>query len=91
MELSRERRIDWARIISNLQTVGLSLRVIAETMGMSKTQLFAYMDEDCPSEPSYWSGNALLNLWCDRCGCTLLDVPIRHVQLSVSAMLKAMR
>lgn len=88
--LNRERRIDWARILVNLQATGLSLQQIADDIDCGRTTLLGYMNEDAPSEPQYWVGHSLLALWCVKCGTNLADVPIKRVQLSVSAMLKAM-
>lgn len=89
-QLSRERRIDWARIIENLNRAGMSLQDIAEWLEVGKSTLRGYTDPDIPSEPAYWVGHCLLLLWCERCGCRLEDVPTKRVQLSVSAMLKTM-
>lgn len=88
--LTRERRIDWARILANLQTVGMSLGEIADQLGVGKSTVNGYTNEDAPSEPAYWVGHRLVLLWADRCGCSVEDVPIKHVPLSVSAMLKSM-
>lgn len=89
--LSRERRIDWARILTNLRTAGMSLQQIADQVDCGRQTLDGYANEDCPSEPAYWVGHSLLALWCQRCGTALADVPLRTVSPSVSAMLKAMR
>lgn len=88
--LSRERRIDWARILANLQTAGMSLQEVADWLEVGKSTLRGYTDPDIPSEPAYWVGQRLLALWADKCGCRLDDVPTKRVQLSVSAMLKTM-
>lgn len=88
--LSRERRIDWARILANLQTAGMSMQQIANEIGVGKMTVYGYKNEDCPSEPAYWVGHCLVLLWCERCGCRIEDVPTKRVQLSVSAMLKTM-
>lgn len=89
-ELSRERRIDWARIIANLQTAGMSQRQICEALAISQGTLAGYLNDEAPSEPAYWLGHCMVLLWCDRCGTQLQDVPIRKVQLTVSAMLRSM-
>lgn len=90
MDLNRQRRIDWARIIANLQKIGMSAQEIADAVEVSKATVFSYIREDCPAEPAYYIGHSLVALWCVRTGCALADVPIREVPLSVSAMLKAM-
>ena len=89
-QLTRTRRIDWARIVQNLQRSGMSLQEIADQVDAGKTTIIGYLNEDCPSEPAYWVGHSLLALWCNRCGTLLSDAPIKAVPLSVSAMLKSM-
>lgn len=86
--LTRERRIDWARILANLQTVGMSMQQIADEIEVGKSTLYGYTNEDATSEPAYWVGHSLVALWCVRCGAKLQDVPIRVVPLSVAAMMK---
>lgn len=89
--LTRERRIDWARIIENLQKVGMSRTAIADEVGSTRSSLITYADEDQPSEPPYYVGHCLVALWAVRTGCQLSDVPTRMVQLSVSRILRAHR
>lgn len=88
--LTRTRRIDWARILANLQTAGMSMQQIADEIGVGKMTVYGYKNEDCPSEPAYWVGHCLIGLWAQKCGAKLQDVPITTVPLSVSAMLKTM-
>lgn len=90
VQLNRERRVDWARMLSNLQRTGMSLRKIADELGVGAETLRGYMSEDLPSEPGYWIGHRLISLWCARTGCSLEHVPVRTVQLTVSQMLKTM-
>lgn len=90
LTINRVRRIDWARIIANLQTAGMSLREVADAIDASKSSLFQYTNEDCPSEPAYYVGHSLVALWCTRCGTRLEDVPIKHVPESVSRMMRSM-
>ena len=75
LELSRERRIDWARIIANLRTAGMDMRDIAEKLDVGISTLKGYMNEDAPSEPAYWVGHGLIELWALRCSCPADDVP----------------
>lgn len=90
LQLNRERRIDWARILANLNTAGMTLQDIADWLEVGKSTLRGYANEDAPSEPAYWIGHCLVLLWAERCKCRVEDVPTKRVQLSVSAMLKAM-
>ncbi|MEL4181224.1 hypothetical protein [Roseateles sp. PN1] len=88
--LNRTRRIDWARILANLQTAGMSMQQIADAVECGKSTLYGYASEDLTAEPAYWIGHCLVALWATKCGASLQDVPIKKVQLSVSAMLKDM-
>lgn len=73
--LSRERRIDWARILANLQTAGMSLQEVADWLEVGKSTLRGYTDPDIPSEPAYWVGHCLVLLWCERCERKLEELP----------------
>lgn len=88
--LHKERRIDWPRMIRELQRDGMSLQEIADAIQMSRSALYGYLSDDCPSEPAYYVGHCIVGLWSGRLGRLLSDVPIREVQLSISAMLKAL-
>jgi hypothetical protein len=86
--LTRERRIDWPRIIENLRRVGMSHADIAEAVDVGTTTVVAYADDRC-IEPAFWTGSALLVLWSKRTGLPYTDAPTRIVTPSVSRVLKA--
>lgn len=86
--LSRERRIDWPRIIDNLRRLGMSHADIAEVIEVGSTTVSAYSDDRC-IEPAFWTGSALLVLWSQRTGLSYTDAPTRKVLPSVSRVLKA--
>lgn len=88
--LSRDRRIDWPRIIANLQKTGMSLQQIADAVEVGKRTIMDYAREDLPAEPAHWTGHCLVILWCDQCGTSMQDVPTRAVPPTVSQMLKDM-
>lgn len=88
--VSRSRRIDWARVIDNLQRQGMTIRQIAAAVDVGCSTVKDYCDDRC-IEPAFWTGSTLLQLWSERTGAHWMDAPIRTVQPSVSAMLKAMR
>lgn len=88
MQLTRERRIDWTRLIANLQRAGMSPQQIADWVGVGRKTITDYAREDIPAEPAYWVGHCLVVLWCERCGTHLEDVPIRTIAPSVAQVLK---
>lgn len=87
--VNRARRIDWARILSNLQAAGMSMQQIADEVDVAKSTLYGYSNADAPSEPSYWAGHCLLALWCVRCGALLKDAPMVKAHPSVSQMMRS--
>lgn len=86
--LTRDIRIDWARIVSNLRSKGMTVQQIADDVRVGYSTLYNYTSEDLPSEPPFWVGSALLVLWADRCGCSYTDAPTRRVLPSVSQVLR---
>lgn len=82
-------RVDWARVVANLQALGLSLQAIADWVGISRQTLSAYVMEDAPSEPQHVVGELILRLWFDVTGYSRADVPMRRRPLSVSEILRA--
>lgn len=86
--LTRETRIDWARIVANLRKSGLSVQDIADAVGVGYSTIYGYASEDIASEPPYWCGSALLVLWSQRLGCRWTDAPTRRVTPSVSQVLR---
>lgn len=85
--LTRERRIDWPRIIDNLRRMGMSHADIAASVDVGTTTVGAYADDRC-IEPAFWTGSALLVLWSERTGLSYTDAPTRVVTPSVSRVLK---
>jgi hypothetical protein len=51
--LSRTIRIDWSRVIANLQRSGMSVRQIADEVDASKSQIDLYGDEHGTTEPAH--------------------------------------
>jgi hypothetical protein len=86
--LSRTIRIDWPRIIGNLQRCGMSLQAVADAVDASKAQVVAYADENGTTEPAHWVGSALLVLWSAQTGLPYTDAPTRKVSPSVSQVLR---
>ena len=86
--ITREIRIDWPRVIANLQRCGMSVRQIADEIDVSKAQVSVYADENGTTEPAFWVGSALLVLWMAKTGLTHTDAPTRTVAPSVSQVLR---
>lgn len=86
--LTRQTRIDWPRIIANLQRCGMSLQVVADELDVSKSQVSMYANENGTTEPAFWVGSALLVLWSKRTGLSYTDAPTRVVLPSVSQVLR---
>lgn len=86
--LSRDIRIDWARIVANLRTRGMTVQQIADALRVGYSTVYGYTSEDLPSEPPFWVGSALLVLWAAKCDCSYTDAPTKRVQPSVSAVLR---
>ena len=87
--LSRTRRIDWARVVLNLQSQGMSLQQIADSIDAGKATVRGWTDEDLGAEPAFWVGSALILLWCEKTGLKWPDLPVRVVTPSVSQVLRA--
>ena len=86
--LTRTRRIDWPRVIQNLRTAGMSVQDIADAVDVSRSALQDYCD-DRNIEPAFWTGAAIIEVWCARTGLRWPDLPVRVVPLSVSAVLRS--
>jgi hypothetical protein len=87
--LTRTRRIDWPRVVNNLQRAGMSLQQIADEIEVSKSLVAGWVDEDSTGEPAFWTGAVLIEVWCKRTGLKWPDLPTRHVAPSVSQVLRA--
>ena len=87
--ITRHIRIDWPRIVANLQTKGMSLQQIADEIEVSKSLVAGWVDAEATGEPAFWTGAVLIELWCARTGLTWPDLPTRKVLPSVSAVLRA--
>lgn len=86
--VSATRRIDWARLVENLRQCGLSVRDIARALDVSPSSVQSYCDDRC-IEPAYWVGSSMLVLWSAKTGLPWMHAPVRTVQPTVSAVLRA--
>jgi hypothetical protein len=89
--LSRTRRIDWPRLVENLRRGGLSTQEIADRLDITRNALHNWAMPDACGEPAFWTGSALIVLWCERTGLKWTDVPTRTVAPSVSTVLRDSR
>lgn len=87
--LSRTRRIDWPRLVDNLRRLGMSVQEIADAIGVRRQAVDYWAGPESDGEPAFWTGSALLVLWCERTGLHWTDAPVRTVSLSVSASMRA--
>lgn len=68
------RRIDWFRVIVDLERSGMTQAEIGASIGRSSTQVFAY--KSIPNtEPPFHEAAMLLGLWDERCGANRPDGP----------------
>lgn len=84
--VSRSRRIDWPRMIGNLRQRGMSLAQIAAAVEVSKSSIINLATTE--ADPAYWTGSALLVLWCDRTGLDWIDAPLRTVTPTVAEVMR---
>lgn len=71
---TRPARVDWFRVIVNLERNGYPQREIAFLLGMSKSWVM-HLKDSPGAEPRFDDGNALLDLWCDAMDKPLGDAP----------------
>lgn len=71
---ARPARVDWFRVLVNLDREGYSERDIAALVGMSKGWV-EHLKKSPGAEPRLDDGMALLDLWCEAMDKALEDVP----------------
>lgn len=87
--VSRRRRVDWSRVIENLERSGITVQKIADHLDVHPNTVKQYRGE-MTAEPAFWTGTKLLMLWAQTLGVPWTDAPMRNVQPSVSEMLRSM-
>ena len=70
----RPARIDWFRVIVNLEREGYAIRDLAAQLEKSKGWV-EHLKNSPGAEPRFDDGNALLALWCEAMDKSLADVP----------------
>lgn len=77
---TRPHRVDWFRVIVNLERNGYPQREIAASIGMSKSWVMHIKDSP-GAEPRFDDGHALLDLWADAMDLPLSEVPREGVSV----------
>lgn len=67
------KRIDWFRVLVDLRSAGMSLRVITALTGMSKSTLLDLRNQE--ADPKTHAGEILVTLWARTTGRPAADVP----------------
>ncbi len=88
LTLSRTKRLDWPRMLANIRKQGMSLQQVADHIGVTREGLGNWTAEEAIGEPAFWTGAAMIELWCASTGLGWNDLPTRTVTLSVSAVLR---
>lgn len=70
----RPARIDWFRVIVNLEREGYAIRDLAFQLEKSKGWV-EHLKNSPGAEPRFDDGNALLDLWCEAMDLPLVDAP----------------
>lgn len=66
-------RVDWFRILIDLERAGLTQQEVADVTGIPRSTLKAYKDA---TEPSYFNGEVLISCWMRYTGRHRNDVPM---------------
>lgn len=77
----RPARVDWFRVIVNLERCGYTIRDVAEQVGMSKGWV-EHLKNSPGAEPRYDDGNILLDLWCDAMDKPLCEAPQEGITIA---------
>jgi hypothetical protein len=70
----RPARVDWFRVIVNLERQGYSIRDLAFLVERGKGWI-EHLKNSPGAEPRYDDGSVLLDLWCEAMDKPLTDVP----------------
>lgn len=68
-------RVDWFRVLTDLQRAGYSLATLQELTGISRSTLGRYR---CGAEPRHADGEQLLAFWCQVQGRERYEAPQRR-------------
>lgn len=71
--MPRFQRVDWFRLVTDLQYAGVSMREAARRIGVAEGQLRNLRKG---GEPLYPRGDALIELWCEVLAKSRTDLPM---------------
>lgn len=66
-------RVDWPRVLVELDERGMSTRAAAKMLGIGKRTVGGWKHG---VEPRHCNGEELVELWCDVCEKTREDLPM---------------
>lgn len=67
------KRVDWFRVLADIRSAGLTLRVVTAMTDISKSTLLDLRNQD--ADPKMHQGELLLTLWQQVTGLTMAEVP----------------
>lgn len=66
------QRVDWFRVLADLQYLGMSNNEAADRLGIPQRTLAGWKEG---AEPRHCDGEALVALWCDMTGKSRAGLP----------------
>lgn len=77
MSPADDSRVDWFRLITDLNRAGNSTRRFADNLGIARTTIEGWK---AGSEPKHADGERLIALWCEQLGRSRDQLPMirRH-------------
>lgn len=76
---------DWGLVIEQLGGAGCGNTAIGRAMGMQVTDRMIRYYRD-GMQPAWWRGQMLLELWAERLGRSISDVPMTELRRGYRAM-----
>lgn len=77
----RPARIDWFRVIVNLERCGYAIRDMALLLDKSKGWI-EHLKNAPGAEPRFDDGNALIDLWCEAMDKSPADAPLEGITIA---------
>lgn len=77
-------RVDWFRVLAELQGKGYSMAAVAMAIDAPKSTVMGWRNLD--SEPRHMDGERLVKLWCQ-----VMNLPREAMPLNVQDLLSAAR